>query len=265
MGTHPIFESDFDCLTDFLEMYFRRLGLGLNIVRKQSLLSHHLKFTPVSSFALIQNRQFFGKKDEKSKEENADEKTEEKGEEQKELSMEELLKELNETKVALEKAQAGEKKLDELLKEEKENQYKIATLAEELKNQRTRLDREAEKAKVYGIKKFAKDLLPVADQLVMALDNVPQDGNENESLKSFIEGIEMTKTELSNVFERHHITLVSPSIGEEFDPEVHEAVMRVPRAQMPDAEPNTIAFIQKTGYNIKDHVLRPCWVGVIAD
>ena len=58
---------------------------------------------------------------------------------------------------------------------------------------------------------------------------------------------------------------VSPSIGEEFDPEVHEAVMRVPRAQMPDAEPNTIAFIQKTGYNIKDHVLRPCWVGVIAD
>merc|ERR1712130_472273 len=108
MGTHPIFESDFDCLT---EMYFRRLGLGLNIVRKQSLLSHHLKFTPVSSFALIQNRQFFGKKDEKSKEENADEKTEEKGEEQKELSMEELLKELNETKVALEKAQAGEKKI----------------------------------------------------------------------------------------------------------------------------------------------------------
>merc|ERR1712226_1026495 len=171
MGTHPIFESDFDCLT---EMYFRRLGLGLNIVRKQSLLSHHLKFTPVSSFALIQNRQFFGKKDEKSKEENADEKTEEKAEEQKELSMEELLKELNETKVALEKAQSGEKK---------ENQYKIANLAEELKNQRTRLDREAEKAKVYGIKKFAKDLLPVADQLVMALDNVPQDGNENESLK----------------------------------------------------------------------------------
>ena len=51
--------------------------------------------------------------------------------------------------MALEKAQAAEKRMDDQLKEEKkENQYKIANLAEELKNQRTRLDREAEKAKV---------------------------------------------------------------------------------------------------------------------
>ena len=47
----------------------------------------------MSSYALIQNRNFFGKKqDEKSKEENTEEKTEEKQEEPKELSMEELLK-----------------------------------------------------------------------------------------------------------------------------------------------------------------------------
>ena len=61
---------------------------------------------------------------------------------------------------------------------------------------------------------------------------------------------------------------VSPSIGEEFDPEVHEAVMRVPRAQMPDAEPNTIAFIQKTGYNIKDQValpVAPLWLSITVD
>ena len=41
--------------------------------------------------------------------------------------------------------------------------------------------------------------------------------------------------------------------------------MNVARAQMPEAEPNTIAFVQKTGYNIKDQVLRPCWVGVVAE
>jgi molecular chaperone GrpE (heat shock protein) len=58
---------------------------------------------------------------------------------------------------------------------------------------------------------------------------------------------------------------VSPKIGEEFDANIHEAVMRVPRAQMPDSEPNTIAFVQKTGYNIKDQVLRPCWVGVVSE
>ena len=59
--------------------------------------------------------------------------------------------------------------------------------------------------------------------------------------------------------------LVNPNIGDVFDPEIHEAVMNVSRSTMPDAEPNTIAFVQKTGYNIKDQVLRPCWVGVIAE
>ena len=54
-------------------------------------------------------------------------------------------------------------------------------------------------------------------------------------------------------------------MGDVFDPEIHEAVMNVARAQMPQAEPNTIAFVQKTGYNIKDQVLRPCWVGVVAE
>jgi len=41
--------------------------------------------------------------------------------------------------------------------------------------------------------------------------------------------------------------------------------MKVPRAQMPDSDPNTIAFVQQTGYSIKDQVLRPCWVGVVTE
>ena len=59
--------------------------------------------------------------------------------------------------------------------------------------------------------------------------------------------------------------LVSPEIGDAFDVNQHEAIMNVSRAQMPDSEPNTIAFVQKTGYNLKDQVLRPCWVGVVTE
>ena len=89
----------------------------------------------------------------------------------------------------------------------------------------------------------------------------------------------MTKLEIGKAFEKNQIILgkhaskslfnylcqVNPNVGDEFDANVHEAVMRVPQAQMPDAEPNTIAFVQKTGYNIKDQVLRPCWVGVVSE
>ena len=61
------------------------------------------------------------------------------------------------------------------------------------------------------------------------------------------------------------IFLVDPSVGDDFNHDLHEAVMQVPRANVPDLSPNQIAFIQKTGYVLEDQILRPCWVGVVAE
>ena len=61
------------------------------------------------------------------------------------------------------------------------------------------------------------------------------------------------------------IYLVDPSVGDDFNHDLHEAVMQVPRANVPDLSPNQIAFIQKTGYVLEDQILRPCWVGVVAE
>ena len=62
---------------------------------------------------------------------------------------------------------------------------------------------------------------------------------------------------------------MKPAIGDQFDLDVHEAKMNVPRANVPDLEPGQIAFVQRTGYTLKvkseetDIVLRECWVGVV--
>ena len=63
----------------------------------------------------------------------------------------------------------------------------------------------------------------------------------------------------------NRIGLVDPSVGDDFNHDLHEAVMQVPRANVPDLSPNQIAFIQKTGYVLEDQILRPCWVGVVAE
>ena len=73
--------------------------------------------------------------------------------------------------------------------------------------------------------------------------------------------------ETGNSARRHsnRICLVDPSVGDDFNHDLHEAVMQVPRANVPDLSPNQIAFIQKTGYVLEDQILRPCWVGVVAE
>ena len=62
----------------------------------------------------------------------------------------------------------------------------------------------------------------------------------------------------------NRICLVDP-VGDDFNHDLHEAVMQVPRANVPDLSPNQIAFIQKTGYALEDQVLRLCWVVVVAE
>ena len=61
---------------------------------------------------------------------------------------------------------------------------------------------------MYGIKSFAKDLLPVADQLQLALENVPvSELGENKALADLKEGIEMTQQQIGKAFEKNQIFL----------------------------------------------------------
>lgn len=47
------------------------------------------------------------------------------------------------------------------------------------------------------------------------------------------------------------------AVGDKFDPNLHDALFRIPDAN----EPDTVGQIVKVGYKIKDRVLRPAQVG----
>jgi len=160
-------------------------------------------------------------------------------------------------------------KVEAMTKKETDLSYKLAELSDEYKRQGARFKRETEKTKIYAIKNFAKDLFPVADQFILALDHVEkmseEDLNSNQELKDLANGVKMTQGELNKAFDKNKIKLIDPSVGDDFNHDLHEAVMQVPRANVPDLSPNQIAFIQKTGYVLEDQILRPCWVGVVAE
>lgn len=65
---------------------------------------------------------------------------------------------------------------------------------------------------------------------------------------------------LSTLF-KFHVKEFDPT-GEKFDPNHHEALYQAP---IPGKEPGTVLECQKTGYMIKDRLLRAAQVGVVQD
>jgi molecular chaperone GrpE len=129
----------------------------------------------------------------------------------------------------------------------------------EVDNIRKRAEREREEAAKYAITKLAKDIVSVGDNFQRCIDAVPAGAAEkDQTLKSFLEGVTMTERELLNVLDRHGIKRIQP-LNEPFNPHLHQAVMQVPRTDVPNG---TIVEVYQAGYTIEERVLRPAMVGV---
>ncbi|MCY4548320.1 MAG: nucleotide exchange factor GrpE [Defluviicoccus sp.] len=128
----------------------------------------------------------------------------------------------------------------------------------ETENLRRRGKREREETARFAISSFARDVLPVADNLRRALEAVPGDAGENEALASLVGGLELTERELEAIFQRHGIERIDPG-GEKFDHNLHEAMFEIPTA---DAEPGSVVQVVETGYLLNGRLLRAARVGI---
>ena len=131
----------------------------------------------------------------------------------------------------------------------------------ETENVRTRMKKQVDDAKQYGIQNFCKDLLDVADILSQATESVPKEeiNKKNPHLKNLFDGLTMTESQLQKTFVKHGLEKIMPNKGEKFDPYLHEALFTVPSKE---TESGTIADLQKIGYKLHDRTVRPALVGV---
>lgn len=144
--------------------------------------------------------------------------------------------------------------------EKEELRTQFLRLYADLDNTRKRAEREVSEARVYGIGKFAGDLLNVADNLARALAALPDADRDTltEAGKNLLGGIEMTQKELHTVFTRHNVLEIDAAPGSIFDPNVHQAV-----AQIPSPHPvGTIAELFQPGWRIGERTLRAAMVAV---
>ncbi|WP_370850024.1 nucleotide exchange factor GrpE [Megasphaera sp.] len=99
-------------------------------------------------------------------------------------------------------------------------------------------------------------ILPVIDNFERAL-KVPQD-KVADDVKSFIDGYEMIYKQLLGVLEKEGVTKID-AVGKPFDPNYHQAVMRVPSDEYDD---DVVVEVLQEGYLLGDKTLRPAMVKV---
>jgi molecular chaperone GrpE len=135
----------------------------------------------------------------------------------------------------------------------------LRTMAE-MENMRRRAERERDDAKKYAVTAFARDMLAVGDNMHRAIQSLGEEAraDADATVKTLIEGVEMTEREMNNVFERHGIKRVEPK-GERFDPNFHQAMFEVENAEV---AAGTVIEVVAAGYIIGERVLRPAMVGV---
>jgi molecular chaperone GrpE len=148
-----------------------------------------------------------------------------------------------------------EAKVETLEKEAAENHDRLLRMAAEFDNYKKRATREMNDFRKFANENFAKALLPVVDSMDLAIESSSNDKHVNNSM---VEGVNMTLKEILKIFEQFGVKRFE-SIGNTFDPNIHQAVMQEETDKFPE---NTVSKELQKGFMIHDRLLRPAMVVV---
>ena len=126
----------------------------------------------------------------------------------------------------------------------------------EFANYKKRIQKENSDIRQIARGEVVKIYLDVLDDLERALQEKPEDTGDGD----WVEGIEIIYQKLKARLEAEGVRPMK-ALGEEFDPHIHEALMK---EETDDYPSGTIIAVMKEGYWIGDRVLRPALVRVAA-
>jgi molecular chaperone GrpE len=135
-----------------------------------------------------------------------------------------------------------------------ELQDRVLRLQAELENFRKRARREYDDAQRYREIDLLRDLLPVLDNVLRAIDAA----EKTEDIQSLQNGFRMTAQQIEKVLGNHGCTAIETD-GAPFDPAVHDAIQQM---AVPGMAAGTVVATASRGYKLRDRVVRPAQVVV---
>ena len=195
--------------------------------------------------------------------------------EQKEEILEEILEELEEAseeeKSSVEESEEKDdskeskkdkKKKEKIDKKQEALKEKIEELEDRARRQMAEFDNfrkrtEKEKSAMFetGAKSVIEKILPIVDNFERGLASVP----EEEKGSAFAQGMEMIYKQLMTELDAIDVKPIE-AVGQEFNPEVHNAVMQV---ESNEYEAGMVAQELQKGYTYRGSVVRHSMVAVV--
>ena len=148
-----------------------------------------------------------------------------------------------------------QQQIEKLEAQVKEKEDRALRLQADFDNFRRRTRQEKEELSAVVTQTILTDLLPLLDNFERAM------AVETTDTENFQNGVEMIYKQLKETMEKNGLEAIETA-GAKFDPNFHQAVMRVQNA---DLEDDTNAAELQKGYMVKGRVIRPSMVQVVSN
>lgn len=179
-------------------------------------------------------------------------------EDQSDMQDEEMKNEQDEieesTEVLAEDIEAMQSELERLRTDVEDTHERYLRTLADFDNFRRRQREETSRLTGVAREELICKLLPIMDNFERTL----RASEEQHSYESLVEGVSLTLRQLNDMLRSQGVEPIEAK-GEEFNPELHEAVMRVESDEYPD---NTVVDELEKGYTLNGKVLRPARVRV---
>jgi molecular chaperone GrpE len=128
---------------------------------------------------------------------------------------------------------------------------RLARLQAEFENARKRAERERTEFRDYATGSVVEQFLPVVDNFELAL-------KATGTAEQLRQGVELIVKQMEEILRQMQVNPI-PTVGEQFDPRLHEALGSVDRDDIPDQH---VAEEVRRGYKLRERMLRPALVRV---
>lgn len=178
--------------------------------------------------------------------------------EQQELNENEPVEEVETDSETIEQVQQekseSELEIERLQVENEGLRNRILRMQADYDNFRRRTNQEKASQEKYRAQNLISDILPALDNFERALSvEITED-----SSKSLYDGVKMVHRQLVDALKNEGVEVIE-TVGQEFDPHLHQAVMQV---EDENFESNVVVEELQKGYKLKDRILRPSMVKV---
>lgn len=145
-----------------------------------------------------------------------------------------------------------QQQVDALTAEKQEVFEQLQRISADYANFQKRAPRQIADSVAYEKKAILRSLLPAIDNFEHVLSHAASAGG-GDALDNIIKGVQLVFDHMLDAMKSHGVQRIE-ALGQPFDPNLHEAMMR--RCE-PDKDDNTVLEVYQAGYLMGEQVLRP--------